>query len=131
MTKKAKITTENPKDILASRKVALGLLPGAGKIYGALAMSQGVKKYGPYNWRDKAVKMTVYLDAIERHLLALRDGEWKDPDSKVPHMGHIIANASIVLDANSIGKLVNDLPEVGASAKILDEYEVKKNGKSS
>ncbi|KKK92523.1 hypothetical protein LCGC14_2702110 [marine sediment metagenome] len=124
---KKKITSNNPKDILAGRKVALGLLPGAGKIYGALAMNEGIKKgYGPYNWRENAVKHTVYLDATERHLQAIRDGQWLDLESGVPHWGHIIASASIVLDANSIGKLIDDLPPPGKAAEILDKYEVKK-----
>ena len=124
---KKKITSNNPKDILARHKVALGLLPGAGKIYGALAMNEGIKKgYGPYNWRGKGVLHTVYLDAIERHLDAVRDGQWLDPESKIPHLGHIIASASIILDANSIGKLIDDLPLPGKAAEILDKYEVKK-----
>ena len=121
-----KITTANPKDIAARRKVALGLLPGAGRIYGALSMAVGEKKYGPYNWRKKAVKHTVYLDATERHLLAIRDGKWLDPESGIPHWGHIIASAAIVLDANSIGKLIDDLPSPGKAAEILAKYEVKK-----
>lgn len=125
MGKKAQITSVNPKDILASKKVAVGLLPAAGKIYGALAMCDG-KKYGPYNWREKEVRMTIYCDAIERHLLALRDGEWKDKESDVPHLGHIIASAAIVLDANGIGKLVNDLPPPGPAAAILKKYTKKK-----
>ena len=121
----SKIKSTNPKDILANRKVALGLLPGAGKIYGALAMSEGAKKYGAYNWREKGVRHTVYLDAIDRHLEALRDGQWKDPKSGFPHLGHIIAGAAIILDANSIGKLIDDLPLPGKAAEILDKYEVK------
>ena len=124
--KKANLVSSNPKDILASRKVALGLFPRAGKIYGALAMSEGAKKYGPYNWREKGVLHTVYLDAIERHLDAVRDGQWLDPESGFPHMGHIVAGAAIILDANSVGKLINDLPPPGKAAEILDKYEVKK-----
>ena len=124
---KKKFTSTNPKDILASRKVALGLLPGAGKIYGALAMNEGIKKgYGPYSWREKGVLHTVYLDAIERHLDAVRDGQWLDLESGVPHLGCIIAGASIILDANSVGKLIDDLPLPGKAAEILDQYEVKK-----
>ena len=123
---KKKVTSNNPKDILAGRKVALGLLPGAADIYGALAMAEGAKKYGPFNWREKGVKHTVYLDAIKRHLLALYDGQWKDSESGIPHLGHIIAGAAIILDANSVGKLINDLPPPGKAAQILDEYEVKK-----
>ena len=125
---KAGIVSGNPKDIFASRKVVLGLLPGAGKIYGALATMLGAKKYGPYNWRENAIKHTVYLDAAERHLMAIRDGQWLDPESGVPHWGHIIASASIVLDANSVGKLIDDLPLPGKAAEILAKYEVKKNG---
>ena len=118
----------NPKDILATRKVALGLLPAAGRIYGALACAEGAKKYGPYNWRDKSVLISVYLDAIERHLLAIRDGEWKDPKSDIPHLGHIIAGAAIVLDANAVGKLVNDLPPKGMASELLEKYEDNKDG---
>ena len=124
--RKANIVSGNPKDILASRKVALGLLPGAGRIYGALATTLGEKKYGAYNWRKNAVKHTVYLDAAERHLLAIRDGQWLDPESGIPHWGHIIATASIVLDANSVGKLIDDLPPPGKAVEILAKYEVKK-----
>src|SRR5207245_2175812 len=58
--------TTNPKDLLGVKKVQLGLLPAAGKIYGALAMEYGAAKYKPYNWRDKKIRITVYLDAIER-----------------------------------------------------------------
>ncbi|KKL52266.1 hypothetical protein LCGC14_2287260, partial [marine sediment metagenome] len=54
------------------------------------------KKYGPFNWREKGVKHTVYLDAIKRHLLALYDGQWKDSKSGIPHLGHIIAGAAII-----------------------------------
>lgn len=110
----------NPKDILGIKKVQLGLLPGAGKIYGALAMEEGARKYGPYNWRDKKVKMTIYLDAIERHLLALRDGQNCDPETpRVPHLGNIIACASILSDAVEGGFLIDDRPLPGPSAALL------------
>src|SRR5258708_2704701 len=67
------LDTTNPKDLLGVKKVRLGLLPAATRIYGALAMENGAFKYGPFNWRDKKIRLTIYLDAIERHLLAYRD----------------------------------------------------------
>jgi hypothetical protein len=103
--------TDNPKDIEGRKKVPLGLLPAAGKIAGALACQYGAGKYGPYNWRDQAISYSVYLDAIERHLLALRDGEDAAPDSKVHHLGHIIAGAAIALDAIAVGKMKDDRPK--------------------
>ena len=114
----------NPKDLVGQRKVPLGLLPGAGKIYGALAMVDGAQKYLPYNWRDKKVRMTIYLDAIERHLLALRDGE-DTTDTRVPHEGAIIACASILADAREGGFLVDDRPPKGPTPRLLAKY-VKK-----
>lgn len=115
----------NPKDLLGIKKVPLGLLPAAGKIYGAMAMKDGAVKYGPYNWRDKKVKLTIYLDAIERHLLAIRDGEWAAADSGMPHLGHLIACSAILADAYEGDFLINDLPLPGPCAKTLDKFEVK------
>ena len=113
----------NPKDLIGVKKVQLGLLPAAGKIYGALAMADGAAKYSAYNWRDKKVKMTVYLDALERHILALRDGEDNASDSGVPHLGHIIAGASILADAIEGGFLIDDRPLKGPAAKVLKKYK--------
>lgn len=115
----------NPKDLLGIKKPQVGLLPGAGKIYGALAMQNGAQKYGPYNWRDKKVKMTIYLDAMERHILALRDGEDLAPDSKVPHLGHIIACAAILADAETGGFLIDDRPLAGPSGALIERYTKK------
>lgn len=117
------IDQANPKDLIGVKKAQLGLLPAAGKIYGALAMTDGASKYGPYNWRDKKVKMTVYLDAMERHLLALRDGEDVAEDSKVHHLGHIIAGASIVADALEGGQLIDDRPMKGPATKTLEKFK--------
>ena len=116
----------NPKDIIGQTKVPLGLLPGAGKIYGALAMADGGAKYGPYNWRDKKVRMTIYLDAMERHLLALRDGEDLTDDTGVPHLGSIIACASILADALEGGFLADDRPLPGPSARLLRKHTRRK-----
>lgn len=111
--------TTNPKDLIGARKVPLGLLPAAGKIYGAMAMKTGAEKYGPYNWRDKKVRMTVYLDAIERHLLAIYDGQSVDSESGLPHLGHIIASASILADAVEGGFIIDDRPPKGPAAETI------------
>lgn len=113
----------NPKDLIGVRKVQLGLLPAAGKIYGALAMEDGAIKYQAYNWRTKKVLMSIYLDAMERHLLSLRDGEDLSADSKVPHLGNIIACASILADAIEGGFIVDDRPVSGPAARTLLKFE--------
>jgi hypothetical protein len=116
----------NPKDLLGVKKVAMNLLPAAGRIEGARAMTHGAAKYGPYNWREKKIIASIYLDAIERHLLAFLDGEEVAADSEVSHLGHIIANASILLDAKESGNLVDDRPKAGPAGKLLERYDASK-----
>jgi len=117
------VDQSNPKDLIGIKKVQVGLLPAAGKIYGAKAMENGAAKYGPYNWRDKKVKYTIYLDAMERHLLALRDREDNAADSGYPHLGHIIACAAILADAVEGGFIVDDRPLPGPAAAVLDRFK--------
>lgn len=116
-----KLDPTNPKDLVGQTKVPLGLFPGVAKIEGALALENGAKKYKAYNWRTTKVRISIYLDAIERHLLALRDGEDVADDSGVSHLGHIIAGAAIVLDAKACGTLIDDRPPAGGTAKLLKE----------
>ena len=118
--------TTNPKDLIGVKKPQLGLLPAAGKIYGALAMQDGAAKYGPYNWRDKKILYTVYLDALERHLMALRDREDAARDSGIPHLGHIIACAAILADAVEGGYIIDDRPLAGPGANILAKFTKEK-----
>lgn len=122
----AKTSSPNPKDLIGIAKVPVGLFPSAGTILGAMSMKDGAVKYGPYNWREHPVKMTVYLDAMERHLLALRDGEDEASDSGVHHLGHILGCAAILADALAVGNLIDDRPHKGAAAALFEKFREKK-----
>lgn len=122
----AKTSSPNPKDLIGITKVPVGLFPSAGTILGAMSMKDGAVKYGPYNWREHPVKMTVYLDAMERHLLALRDGEDEASDSGVHHLGHILGCAAILADALAVGNLIDDRPHKGAAAALFEKFREKK-----
>lgn len=110
----------NPKDRLGVKKAPLGLLSGVAKIYFSLAFAEGARKYGEFNWRQKKVKRTVYLDAIERHLIALRAGEDIDPDSGLPHEAKIGACCALLLDAAAAGCLIDDRYEKDGAAVLLN-----------
>lgn len=112
---------ENPKDRLGMRKPPLRLVPPALRLYASRAMEDGANKYGPYNWRDNAVNLTVYIEAAGRHLDALLDGEDINEDSGVHHAGHVAACMAIILDAMATGNLIDDRPTPGAAAKIIKE----------
>lgn len=52
----------------------------------------GAQKYSAHNWK-KGLKITETIDSMMRHLIALLDGEDNDPESGLPHIGHIQCNA--------------------------------------
>lgn len=52
----------------------------------------GAKKYGVDNWKLGLDKKEI-LESMQRHLAELMDGNERDTESKLPHMGHIQANA--------------------------------------
>lgn len=55
-------------------------------------MEFGAQKYAPDNWKKGLDKKEI-LESTMRHLAALMDGEDKDKESGISHMGHIQCNA--------------------------------------
>lgn len=62
-------------------------------------LAHGAKKYGARNWhKGNTPEFKRELRAaIERHTDALDNGELIDPESKLPHIGHIIASWTFLL----------------------------------
>jgi hypothetical protein len=116
---RAQPDSTNPKDLIGDLKPQIHLVPAALQIQAALAMANGAAKYGPYNWRENRVRATVYVSAIQRHLLAWLDGEDIADDSGVSHLGHIAAGVGILLDAEATGNLIDDRPARGAASRLL------------
>lgn len=123
---KSTVLGTNPKDLLGMTKVSISKVPPAALIYAALAMGDGAKKYGPYNWREHKVIASIYLDALHRHVAAWLDGEELAEDSQRPHLAHAIACLCILIDALETGNLVDDRPKPGAAAALIKKYTVTK-----
>lgn len=51
----------------------------------------GAKKYAPGNWK-KGLKINEIMESSLRHTFAYLNGEDKDPESGLPHLGHIMCN---------------------------------------
>lgn len=98
----------NPKDVASRQKLPLQLLPPEFKRQTALVLQHGARKYGESNWLDTPVQFSNYIAAIDRHSLALQEGEDIDPESGLPHAAHIAATAAIILDAAKHGTLIDD-----------------------
>lgn len=116
-------TDNNPKTLIGAQKVPLHLVPPSAKHFLAMALADGARKYGPYNWREHSISISVYKSAMERHWDAFWDGEDLAKDSGIHHIAHAMACCAIMLDAMTIGKLNDDRPAYGASPTLQESYK--------
>lgn len=85
----------------------------------AEAFRDGADKYGPANWRIDPVSASTYISALKRHLAMWVDGEECDPVSGVHHLGSVLSNAAILLDAQAHGSLIDDRPTKSVTADLI------------
>ncbi len=117
---KMKKNKANPKDLIGVKKPNLSLFPGTAIIHGAKVMENGKIKYGLYNWREHKVQMMIYFDAALRHIYSAIDGEDLASDSNLDHIAHAMMCLAILLDAKEGGNLIDDRPNKGQSAQLIE-----------
>lgn len=110
----------NPKDAIGMTKLPVHLVPDSLIAFASLAFLEGALKYGKYNWRVAGVRMSIYLDAFERHRMKFTNGEWADPQTGVPHLASMIACLGIILDAKVCDKLTDDRPPRAPMGEMID-----------
>ena len=98
----------NAKHTIAQQKVPIGLYPNVARIETCLVFAQSAPYYGEFNWRNCSLQLSTYLDAIDRHLIALRAGEDRDRESGLYHAAHINACTAIIMEAKQLGILSDD-----------------------
>lgn len=57
----------------------------------AAVFDYGRKKYAEWNWA-KGMAWSIPLGCAARHALAILEGEVNDPESGLPHVGHLLCN---------------------------------------
>lgn len=110
---------ENPKAIHGRAKPDLSLLPGGAEVPIAQVFALGRDKYGPFNWRKDPVEAATYVAAARRHLAMWFDGEDIDEESAQPHLAHAACCMMILLDAMSVGKLIDNRPHKANTADLI------------
>lgn len=58
----------------------------------AEVLTYGANKYAAHNWRT-GLPYSNCIASLGRHFQAFMAGEDKDPESGLPHIGHILCNA--------------------------------------
>lgn len=113
---------ENPKDIIGATKPGLRHVPPGPLYLVGLAMDDGARKYGAFNWRKTPIAASIYLDACKRHMDSFFHGAVLAEDSGIPHLAHAAACLLILLDAEQQGCLKDDRPHHNVP---LDEILVR------
>jgi hypothetical protein len=97
----------------------LSLLPYAALREFAYVMMCGLAKYSLTNWR-KGTKWSIPLDCALRHMYAVVDGEWRDPETGRPHIAHAGVNCMILLYYWAFNVGENDIPDMGYSSRPFE-----------
>lgn len=115
---------ENPKDLIGNTKLGLRHVPLGALYEMAVAMDDGARKYGPFNWRAHPVRADVYVDAAKRHMEAWVHGEERAGDSGGHHLAHAMACMAILLDAQHHGTLKDNRdPNAKNFYDIIDQIQ--------
>lgn len=101
---------DNPKTVYGEAKFRISDTPINSIRLLGLVHNNGAEKYGTLNWRKHTVSASVYYNAAWRHMAAWYEGDDLDPESGLPHLAHVMACMSIILDAEKFGKLNDDRP---------------------
>jgi len=59
---------------------------------GVKVLTHGAKKYADNSWKSVENGKQRYWGALLRHIVAIEKGELIDPESKLPHLGHVFCN---------------------------------------
>lgn len=112
----------NPKDAVGIKKAPLWFIPSGPLFEIGLAFMEGARKYGAWNWREMGVRVSVYIDALDRHIKAFKEGEDIDPNSGIHHLMKASACLFVLRDSMMMGNCTDDRPIKYPEGFSLSQY---------
>jgi hypothetical protein len=82
---------------------------------GAAVFEWGAQKYTDWNWA-KGMPWSVPAACAVRHLLAILRGELNDPESGLPHIGHVASNLVMLAHYEVYYREGDDRPNIFTAA---------------
>ncbi len=125
MEQKMSSKDTNPKDVLGIAKVPMHCISPRVLMEVSLAMMEGGRKYGTYNYRAMGVKASVYYDAAMRHMMDWFEGTDIDADSGLHHLVKAIASLIVLRDGIIMGNYEDDRPIQLPNKLELDKLNEK------
>lgn len=119
---------ENPKTVAGRAKPDATVISPFAMLWITAVMEFGAKKYGPFNWRDKAIPTRTYIAAMQRHMDEYESGVDRASDSRLPHLAHIAASCIILMDAEQAGTLHDDRFKSEGFEAVMNEIVAIKAG---
>lgn len=114
----------NPKDLVGTKKAPLSTVSPAVLMEVGVAMLEGARKYGRFNWRKSGVVGSIYYDAAIRHLTDWYEGQDIDPLSGLSHITKAIASLTVLRDSMIYENWIDDRPPP-APAGWMDKLNEK------
>jgi hypothetical protein len=113
------MTGADPKEKYGSVKPCISFIPPIALLEEAVVMQLGGSKYGPYNWNDKPIRASTYYSAAFRHMATWFTGQDVDPESMGHELAHARACFGILIDAQSMGNMIDDRPKTTHAGKAI------------
>lgn len=78
----------------------------------AQVLTKGVEKYPENNWRKGLKWIGGVMSSVDRHLLAFKNGEDRDPESGLLHIAHAMTNLMFLLEYYTTHPELDDRKEM-------------------
>lgn len=118
-------SSENPKHYAGIKKVPFGDVPAIVEAELSVAMHEGARKYGAFNYRRDPIRASDYYAAVRRHLTQFWElGEDIDAESGLSHLVKAMACMAVLRDAQINGMLIDDRPPPVSAAAWAHLEEV-------
>jgi len=115
--------TENPKHYAGALKLPHCDMPTMVRFEVELAMHEGARKYGAFNYRQTPILASDYHSAAQRHIAQWWElHEDPDPTCGISHLSKAIACLTVLRDAEMNGMLKDDRPP-SVSKQIWERLE--------